>query len=75
MFRDITERKRAEQNRNARLAVTHALSEPVGLEDGIGGALRAVCENLAWDIGLFWSVSEDGTASRARKVGADPAFK
>ncbi len=75
VFRDITERKRAEQNRNARLAVTHALSEPVGLEDGIGGALRAVCENLAWDIGLFWSVSEDGTALESPKSWSRPGVQ
>ena len=33
-LRDISEAKRAEQHRNVRLAVTHALSEAAGLEDG-----------------------------------------
>ena len=33
-LRDITEAKRAEQHRNARLAVTHALSEAASVDDG-----------------------------------------
>jgi PAS domain S-box-containing protein len=60
VFRDISERRRAEQQRNARLAVTHALSEAAAVEDGAGGVLRAVCENLGWDVGLFWAVQEQG---------------
>ena len=58
-LRDITEAKRAEQHRNARLAVTHALSEAANLDDGAGGVLRAVCENLGWDVGFFWTVREE----------------
>ncbi|HEY1376487.1 MAG TPA: PAS domain S-box protein [Gemmataceae bacterium] len=56
VFRDISERRRAERQRNARLAVTHALSEAATVEKGAGGVLRAVCENLGWDVGLFWTV-------------------
>jgi PAS domain S-box-containing protein len=61
-LRDIAERKRAEQHRNVRLAVTHALSEAASVDDGAGGVLRAVCENLGWDVGFFWAVNEAGTA-------------
>ena len=57
--RDITEAKRAEQHRNARLAVTHALNEAASLDDGAERVLRAMCENLGWDLGFFWTVSED----------------
>ena len=58
-LRDITEAKRAEQHRNARLAVTHALNEAASLDDGAERVLRAVCENLGWDVGFFWTVSEE----------------
>ena len=58
-LRDITEAKRAEQHRNARLAVTHALNEAASLDDGAERVLRAVCENLGWDVGFFWMVRED----------------
>ena len=61
-FRDITERKRAEQHRNVRLAVTHALSEAASVDDGASGVLRAVCENLGWDVGFLWTFNQVGTA-------------
>ena len=62
IFRDVTEQRRAEQHRNVRLAVTHALSEAATVEDGANGVLRAVCENLGWDVGFFWTVNDAGTA-------------
>ncbi len=58
-LRDITDQKRAEQHRNVRLGVTHALSEASGVDDGVSGVLRAVCENLGWDVGFFWTVNEE----------------
>jgi len=61
-LRDISEQKRAEQHRSARLAVTHVLSEAASVEDGASGVLQAVCENLGWDVGFFWTVNEAGTA-------------
>jgi PAS domain S-box-containing protein len=61
-LRDITERKRAEQHRNVRLAVTQALSEAASVDDGAGGVLRAVCENIGWDVGFLWTFNEEGTA-------------
>jgi PAS domain S-box-containing protein len=56
-LRDITERKRAEELRNLRLAVTGALNEALSVKEGASGILRAVCENLGWDVGFFWSVN------------------
>jgi PAS domain S-box-containing protein len=67
VFRDISDRRRAEQQRNARLAVTHALSEAATVEDGAGGVLRAVCENLGWDVGLFWAVKEQAETLACRQ--------
>ena len=60
VFRDISARKRSEQLRNVRLAVTHTLSEAASVDDGASGVLRAVCECLAWDVGFFWTVNEEG---------------
>jgi PAS domain S-box-containing protein len=62
IFREVSEQRRIEEQRNVRLAVTHALSEAATVTQGIGAVLHAVCENLRWDIGLFWRVSEAGTA-------------
>jgi PAS domain S-box-containing protein len=72
VFRDIGERKRVEQQRNARLAVTGALSEAATGEDGVGGLLRAVCENLGWDLGLFWTVEGQGEALACRQTWHRP---
>ena len=66
-LRDITERKRAEQHRNVRLAVTQTLSEAASLDDGAGGVLRAVCENIGWDVGFLWTFNEEDTALHCTK--------
>jgi PAS domain S-box-containing protein len=58
-FRDVTEQRRAEHRRNARLASTNALSEASSVTDGVRGVLQAVCENLGWDVGFFWVLSEN----------------
>ena len=72
VFRDVTEQQRAERQRNARLAVTQALSEAASVEDGASGVLRAVCENLGWDVGFFWTVNDEGEALVCRQAGTGP---
>ncbi|HJT77555.1 MAG TPA: PAS domain S-box protein, partial [Gemmataceae bacterium] len=67
VFRDVSGRKRVEQQRNVRLAVTHALSEAGSVEDAAGAVLRAVCENLGWDVGFFWTGNEGGSALACRQ--------
>ena len=66
-LRDITETKRSEQHRNTRLAVTHALNEAASLDDGAERVLRAVCENLGWDVGFFWTVREEEQTLECRR--------
>ncbi len=66
-LRDITERARVEQRRSARLAVTHALSEAADVGEAASGVLRAVCENLGWELGFLWTVNEAGDALVCRK--------
>jgi PAS domain S-box-containing protein len=60
VFRAVTDQRRREQQRNARLAVTQALSEAVDVVDAGKRILRAVCENLGWDMGLFWLANQPG---------------
>jgi len=54
IFRAVTEQRRRDQLRNARLAVTQALNQSTTVQAAAAGVLRAVCENLRWDIGCFW---------------------
>lgn len=60
VFRGATASRREEQHRNARLAITQVLNQSDSVEEAALGVLRAVCENLRWEIGFFWLVDEDG---------------
>ncbi len=60
VFRGVTEQRRTEQLRNARLAVTRVLSEAANVQDAVNAVLQAVCEELSWDIGFFWTVDDKG---------------
>jgi PAS domain S-box-containing protein len=59
VFRGVTEQRRAEQLRDARLAVTQVLNQGANVQDAVVGVLRAVCEYLVWDIGFFWTVNDE----------------
>ncbi len=72
VFRDISARKRNEQLRNVRLAVTHTLSEAAGVDDGVSGVLRAVCECLAWDMGCIWTINEQAETLVCRQCWHRP---
>lgn len=54
-LRDITERKRADRRRNARLAVTQALAQAESLGEAATDILQAICEGMGWDVGLLWT--------------------
>jgi PAS domain S-box-containing protein len=60
VFRDVSEHKWREKLRNARLSVTTVLNQAASIDDGATGVLRAVAQSLGWDVGIIWTVSEDG---------------
>ncbi len=57
---DITERRRAEQRRDALHAVTRVLAEADSLAAAAPHILREIGENLEWDWGALWSFHEEG---------------
>ncbi|HLW64961.1 MAG TPA: PAS domain S-box protein, partial [Gemmataceae bacterium] len=59
VFRDVTERRRAEQHRNARLAITPLLNQANTIDEAATGLLRIMCEGLHWDTGFFWTVKRE----------------
>ena len=65
-FRDVTEQRRHEGLRNARLGVTHALIQATTVQEAATGLMRAICENVAWDAGFFWQVAGDRLEIRAQ---------
>ncbi|MEJ7639175.1 MAG: PAS domain S-box protein [Singulisphaera sp.] len=58
--RDITERKRFERRREARLAVTEILAGAPSIDEAIPKILGAVGEGLGWDVGELWAVAPEG---------------
>jgi PAS domain S-box-containing protein len=60
VFRAVTEQRRRDQHRNARLAVTQALSQSATVQEAAAGVLQAICENLGWDLGGFWFANNEG---------------
>jgi len=62
----MAERATRERRRAADYAVTQVLAGAGTLTEAAPGILRAICENLGWDVGLLWTVDPD--ARRLRLV-------
>jgi len=58
IFRDITERKRAEQMLGLEDAVARGLDGAENTAEAVRAAIRAVCEAQKWDCGRFLRVDE-----------------
>src|SRR5207249_11890943 len=71
-LRDITERKRAEGRRNARLAVTQVLAEAATVHEAAPNMLAAICKGLDWDIGALWTLDQPAAALRCLEVWHTP---
>ncbi len=65
--RDITERKNAEILLALQYDATRALAESGTVSEANTRALKAICENLGWDLGILWKV--DTTAEMLRFEG------
>jgi PAS domain S-box-containing protein len=66
--RDITERRRAELRRNARLAVAEALAHCDSIADASSLILQAMCRSLAWDVGALWTVADNAQVLRCLDI-------
>jgi PAS domain S-box-containing protein len=55
----IAERKTSERRRAAAYAVGEVLAGAANLAQAAPAILRAMCENLEWQIGVFWLVDRD----------------
>ncbi|MBE9210965.1 PAS domain S-box protein [Nostoc sp. LEGE 06077] len=56
--RDITSRQRREQRNVAQYAITRILSEAQSIKQAMPEILQAICQNLEWDVGELWTISE-----------------
>lgn len=56
---DITDRKRLEQYQKIERDVIKVLAESESVDDGIKGIIQVIVENLAWEMGEYWSFEEE----------------
>jgi PAS domain S-box-containing protein len=74
-IRDITDRKQAELRRATQLAVTRVLASAPNMAEATPQILRAVCEQLEWDVGTIWRI--EGAELRCMDVwhGDKPRYE
>ena len=58
ILEDISERKRAERQREMEYAVTRALAQAASIAEAMRGVLRTICEGLGWACGAHWQWDE-----------------
>ncbi|MCA9144183.1 MAG: PAS domain S-box protein [Planctomycetaceae bacterium] len=69
--RDISQQRRAERRRNARLAVTQILAQEKDVNKAITDILVAVCDALQWTVGCFWQVDPSEQVLRCHEFWQD----
>lgn len=64
IFRDITERKRAEQMVALEYAVARCLDGADGTAEALSAVIRAICQTLNWECGRYLSADESAGTLR-----------
>ena len=66
--RDVTERQRSQRRLAVQYATTRIMSESATPNEAIPKILQAIGENLAWDLGEFWTVEVQNSTLQLRCV-------
>jgi two-component system cell cycle sensor histidine kinase/response regulator CckA len=72
IFRDITERKRAEQMLRLEYAVARCLDGADSISEALGAVIRAVCQTQNWECGRFLRVDEAAGVLRLAEFWSVP---
>ncbi len=72
VFRDITERKRAERRIECQHGVARALAESADLAQAAPRVLGTLCRQLGWDVGILWRVELLNETLRCMQVWHGP---
>jgi diguanylate cyclase (GGDEF)-like protein len=73
--RDITAQKRVERLLRLEQRVIRALTEAPSIQEGLRGALHAVCEAEGWECAEFWKLDEAQGVMRRYATWFDPAVE
>src|SRR5262245_14527817 len=69
------ERRRADRQRAAVHATANLLAGPTPLGEVGNQVLRAVCENLEWDVGALWGIDRDAQRLRCLGIWSRPGLE
>lgn len=72
---DITEFKRIKRRKSVLYATTQVLAESSTFEEAIPKILRAICESLEWEAGVFWTADTKTGVLRCAEIWHNPSVK
>ena len=73
-FRDITERKKNEQQLHVQYVIGRVLAEAATVEQAAPQILQAICENLGWDAGGLWHLDPREEVLRCAEIWSMPGL-
>ncbi len=68
VFRDITERERADRRTRAQYEVSRIIAAGGMLDEAMPALLRTIGETLGWACGFFWTIDRNTDTLRARSA-------
>src|SRR5262249_35643106 len=74
-LRDLTDRKRTEHRRGARLAATEILAQAATVQEAAPRLLQAIGQSLEWDAGALWSVDPKAQVLRCVELWHKPSIQ
>ncbi len=72
---EMTERERRQRRVATQYEITRILAESPKLLEAAPNLLRAICENLGWDVGAIWEIEPQGQVLRCVEVWHGPAIE
>ena len=74
IYRDITERKRANRYRETQFATTRILAESKTLQEAVMQLMQTICEGVDWDYARMWDREDGEEALRLEASWQNPKF-
>jgi len=72
---EMTERERRQRRVATQYEITRILAESPKLLEAAPNLLRAICQNLGWDVGAIWEIESQGQVLRCVEVWHGPAIE